>query len=137
MESPAKLDEKGLVYITGLVALIFFAGYLKSYPIYSRYTLSTVKKMHDILDPYVILFWSISVPTIHELYYHNVKLYFHRIHHEDGNAHYSPELWDIDMNTRSKNIKLDNESLMVPILLGITGLMVSFINTKYDFIKYV
>lgn len=57
--------------------------------------------------------------------------------HEHGNAHYSPELWDIDMNTRSKNIKLDNESLMVPILLGITGLMVSFINTKYDFIKYV
>ena len=85
----------------------------------------------------MILFWSMSVPIIHELYYHHFALDFHRIHHEHGETHYSAEIWDIVMNTRSKNIELDNETLMVPILLGITGLMVSFINTKYDFIKYV
>lgn len=91
-----------------------------------------------ILDPYILLYWSIAVPLVHELHYHQLQVTdYHKRHHEHPEAHYSPEFWDVIMDTRAENVPMENEALATPVLLGLALVMLPFIGTKWDFIKHI
>jgi hypothetical protein len=89
-----------------------------------------------ILNPYVILVWTISVPYIHEVHYHLLNMSsFHHLHHLDTSYNYSPDYWDVYMNTKN-NSHIENETLLLPHLAFIAILVILMHKSKYDFIKY-
>jgi hypothetical protein len=89
-----------------------------------------------ILNPYVILFWSVSVPFIHEVHYHILAMSpFHKIHHEDVQLHFSPDYWDVVLNRKKDGTPIENELLMLPELIFVALLVVCIIDTKYDFVR--
>ena len=91
-----------------------------------------------IMDPYILLYWSIAVPLVHELHYHQLAVTdYHKLHHEHPEAHYSPECWDIIMGTRAENSPMENEALASPVLFGLALVMLLFVGTKWDFIKHI
>ena len=97
-----------------------------------------VKYKYDIyiLDPYILLYWSLAVPLVHELHYHQMSVTdFHKIHHKYPDTHYSPEIWDVLLGTREKDSPMENEALASPVLLGLALVMLLLVNTKFDFIK--
>ena len=99
-----------------------------------------IKNSYDIyvLDPYVLLYWSIAVPLIHEVHYHILEVSdYHSNHHKDQNSYFSPEFWDIMFETRDPDLAVENESLMAPILIALAAVMIPLIGTKYDIIKYL
>ena len=74
------------------------------------------KYKYWILDPYVLLFWSLFVPFLHEIYYHMFELSnYHELHHKDINTTYSPEIWDIVFDTKLENYPIDNETNIIPV----------------------
>lgn len=90
-----------------------------------------------ILNPYVILWWSIAVPYIHEMHYHILEFSkFHKAHHENSAYNYSPDNWDVIMNTKENNTHFENEVAVLPHLLLLSILIIYFINSPIDFIKY-
>jgi hypothetical protein len=99
-----------------------------------------IKNSYDvyILDPYVLLYWSIAVPVIHEVHYHILKITDHHSnHHKDQKSYFSPEFWDIMFETRDPDLAVENESLMAPTLIALAAIMIPFIGTKYDIIRYL
>jgi len=91
-----------------------------------------------ILNPYVILFWSIAVPYIHEVHYHILNVSsFHKLHHLDTGYNYSPDYWDVIMGKKQDQTPIENEVLLLPHITIIAIFVICLINTKYDFIKYV
>ena len=90
-----------------------------------------------ILNPYVILFWSIAVPYIHEVHYHILnENSFHKFHHLNPEFNYSPDYWDVITDRKQDNTPIENEMSLLPHLLIISVIVICIINTKYDFIKY-
>lgn len=97
-----------------------------------------IKKLYNvyILNPYVILYWTISVPIVHELYYHILNVSdFHKLHHQNQNFGYSSDYWDTVFKTKENNSEFENETKIMPIHFIICLLVVAGINTKFDFIN--
>jgi hypothetical protein len=88
-------------------------------------------------NPYVLLFWGISVPFIHEFHYHLLRMTnIHKVHHEKSDVNFSPDFWDVFMDKKEDNTHIENENLIVPSLLVVLMFILSIIGTKYDFIEY-
>jgi len=91
-----------------------------------------------ILNPYVILWWSIAVPYIHEIHYHILKYSsFHKAHHDNSNYNYSPDNWDVIMNTKEDNTEFENEVAALPHLAVLAVIIICFIHSRFDFIEYI
>lgn len=90
-----------------------------------------------LLNPYILLFWSISVPIIHEVYYHILnKSSYHKLHHKTQNKYYSSDHWDSVFMTKEDNSRIEDESNISIVILAICIFTCLLINTKYDYIKY-
>jgi hypothetical protein len=88
------------------------------------------------LNPYVLLFWGISVPFIHEFHYHMLHMSsVHKVHHKNQKANYSPDFWDVALGKKQDNSIIENENLIIPPLIIVAFFIFSIVNTKYDFIK--
>lgn len=115
------------------IEFIFFGGGLLLFLVIIIHKIYNVY----ILNPYVILCWSIAVPYIHEVHYHILNISsFHKLHHLDTNYNYSSDYWDVVMNRKQDETPIENETLILPHLLLIAVFVVYIIDTKYDFIKY-
>lgn len=91
-----------------------------------------------LLDPYVLLYWSIAVPFIHEFYYHMLTFsQYHKLHHKNNEKVYSPEIWDIVYGTKYENVPVYDEGQLIPSMILLLVIYLPFINTKYDIIKYL
>ena len=113
------------------IEFFFFGGgilLLLDIYLYSKYKVF-------ILNPYIILCWTIAVPYIHEVHYHLLNASsFHRQHHLDTAYNYSPDFWDIVLNTKKSYI--EHETLALPHIAFIAILIVLMCKSKYDFIRY-
>ena len=90
-----------------------------------------------VFDPYVLFYWSLAVPFIHEVYYHMLQFSdYHKLHHKHPDKVYAPEIWDIIFDTKVDNIPVYNENQLLPTMILLLVIIVPFIGTKYDIIKY-
>ena len=111
-------------FFGGGFVLLFIIYYYKKYGIY-------------LLNPYIVLFWTIGVPVIHEVYYHQFEgSEFHKFHHVNADKYYSPDHWDTVFMTKKNNDPIENETALVPTLCVVCAIMILIIDTKYDLIKY-
>jgi len=116
-----------------LLEFIFFGGGILLLIVIWIHYLSGIY----VLNPYVILFWSISVPFIHEVHYHMFSVSsIHKFHHSNPGFNYSNDYWDIMMTTKEDNSEIEHESLMLPEIFFIAMLVISQIGGKSDFIEY-
>jgi hypothetical protein len=89
-----------------------------------------------LLNPYVLFFWAISVPLVHEIYYHSLKISdLHKTHHANQSTGYSPDYWDVIFQTKKHNSPFEKEYIMIPFLVIIACLVILGIDTPVDFIK--
>jgi len=90
-----------------------------------------------VFDPYILLFWSMFVPILHELYYHMFELSdYHELHHAHTDKLYSPEIWDILFNTKLANSPVDNENKIIPFMVLFAIMLTPIIRSNLDPIKY-
>ena len=112
------------LFFGGGISLIIIILYYRKYKTY-------------LLNPYILLFWSLSVPIIHEVYYHILnKSSYHKLHHKTPSKYYSNDHWDSVFMTKGDNSPVEDESNMLLVLLAVCICVCLLINTKYDFIKY-
>lgn len=125
----------GKIIEYSIMEFIFFGGGIA---LMFVILLQRIFKGNYLLNPYVILFWSLSVPLLHEFYYHMLKITdMHKKHHLNQNIGYSPDVWDVAFKTKEDGSKIENENKMVPLLFIVAVLTVLiFVNTPFDFIKY-
>ena len=117
-----------------IIEFIFFGG-----GILLAITLLIKNKFNMwILDPYILLFWAIAVPFIHEVHYHQLEMSdYHELHHKDHTKLYSPELYDIIFDKKYDDTDfVEDETKMVPVILILLIINISVIGTKYDVIKW-
>ena len=82
-----------------------------------------------ILNPYIIIWWTISVPLVHEVYYHQSKTdNIHQLHHKDNLKSLGPDIWDIIFNTKHDNSPMEDETTIGIIMLIWCLLFVYLIN---------
>jgi hypothetical protein len=64
------------------------------------------------------MWWTISVPLVHEVYYHQTtKPNIHTIHHEDNLTSLHPDIWDIILKTKKDNTPIEDETSISVIML--------------------
>lgn len=115
-----------------IIEFIFFGGGIVFIIVlYIKY-----KYKFFILNPYIILYWIVILPIVHELY-HYYDAECHNIHHKNTKVNYSPELWDIVMNTKCKKSELFKEYKMTPLFILMGFFIILFIKSKYNFIKLI
>lgn len=109
---------------TGLLLLIVLL-IKKNYKIY-------------ILNPYIILYWTISFIVIHEFSHHNPDLNeIHKDHHQNPTTCFFPEFWDIIFKTKLNNKIITREFLIIPVLVLIACILILLIKSPFDLIdKY-
>ncbi len=99
-----------------------------------------IKKIYNvyILNPYIIIYWTLSFMIIHEFSHHNPELNeLHKVHHQNPNTCFFPEFWDIIFKTKLDNKPITREFLIIPILVLISCLLIFFIKSPLDMIdKY-
>ena len=90
-----------------------------------------------ILNPYVILFWTVSFMIIHEFsHYDNELNEVHKDHHQNPQTSFFPDFWDIVFKTKQDKKKICKEFIIVPVLVLVAIFIIFFINSPIDFIKY-
>jgi len=111
------------IFFGGGIALIFIMIIHKLYNVY-------------LLNPYVLFFWSISVPLVHEIYYHTFNVTgLHKLHHENQSTGYSPDYWDVIFNTKEHGSPFEKEYIMLPFLIIIACFVILCVDTPVDFIQ--
>jgi hypothetical protein len=70
------------------------------------------------LNPYIIMWWTISVPLVHEIYYHQTsKTNIHQLHHKDHLKSLGPDIWDVILKTKHHDTHMEDETSIGLILL--------------------
>ena len=70
------------------------------------------------LNPWIIMWWTISVPLVHEIYYHQTsKINIHQLHHKDNLKSLGPDIWDVILKTKHDNSPIEDETTIGLILI--------------------
>ena len=70
------------------------------------------------LNPWVIMWWTISVPLVHEVYYHQTTTpNIHDIHHKHHLTSLHPDIWDIILKTKKDNTPIEDETSIAMVML--------------------
>lgn len=89
-----------------------------------------------ILNPYVVFWWTLSVPIVHELYYHQTKKdNIHRLHHKNALHNLGPDIWDVVMKSKDNGEIIEDENTISIIMILWCLCIIPFIHSKYDFIQ--
>lgn len=83
-----------------------------------------------LLNPYIIMFWTLSVPIVHELYYHQSsrRENIHKLHHMDNLKSLGPDIWDIIFETKHNNTIIEDETAISIIMLTWCFIYIFFIS---------
>ena len=89
-----------------------------------------------ILNPYIIFWWTLSVPIVHELYYHQSKSdNIHNLHHKNSLHNLGPDIWDVVMKSKDHGEIIEDENTISIIIILWWLCIIDFIHSKYDFIQ--
>ena len=89
-----------------------------------------------ILNPYIIIFWTVSYIAIHFLSHHNKELNKqHSYHHKNSSTTFSPEYWDVVFKTKDENQEIYFEYIIIPIIILISLIVAISIKSPIDFLQ--
>jgi hypothetical protein len=64
------------------------------------------------------MWWTISVPLVHEVYYHQTtKPNIHDIHHKYQLTSLHPDIWDIILKTKKDKTPIEDETSIAMVML--------------------